>query len=309
MYNPEVKSRFMESISNKSEKDRFRYTFENIFESREVDTGRDLYEFDDEEIIDILNHYGSQSYSSSSAFARFLNTYFSWVKENGISNKPHKNFLASDIDLVGVMKGSFFGSLSDLSYSLRDYPASEGYYEQPVCYMLWEGIPMQEIATLKNEDVVIRDNEIVVMAKTKTFVISNPEIVKSISDFANTKIGHRKRGNNSKAFDARPVDFGYFIKSFVIDNFKGGTKPLVPRDIERRLSKSADSLEVNQKALLSEMVFKSGRFNALLKREKAGETIDKIAVSHEFNRTGTSKAHREFQEYKAYKEAYGSYRQ
>lgn len=210
MYNFGNKEAFLQSVESGTAR-KLQVIFNNTSRTEAL-LGKDLYDFNEEEISSMFLELGMKDYGYIRAALYFIGLYMRWARQMGFSEgcEPEEICL-KNIDISETLKMSCAQNPQELVEKLREvYPFDERCFTPlqptaPIVFLLsWMGLSASEIWELENEAVNMEQGSITAGGETKPI----PKLfLPYIKAYLTTTEFHNERGI---AF--RLADCGYVIR-------------------------------------------------------------------------------------------------
>lgn len=303
MYNEIVKQRFIETFKNKSSKLYAKSLMRRLDILCESELDKEVAEMSKREIIDGLSHIHYISYTSIRTDLYVLKKYFNWYNDNinSINVENVMSISAKDIDLSESLRAELVKDEDELLGILSFATASDGYYESPVSLLAWCGLTLDEILSLKNEDIVFKDDSVFIQSDRQVFHIQSDRIIGLLKDYRSTKSRIVECHGKRELF---PDNLGFFIKNMVTENSKFIGKPLTAVTVRKKIDAYNRITPDNIKKITVDGVFLSGGMHRVLESEIETGKISTEVVVNEL-RAKLRLANDAVALYKAYKKAFG----
>lgn len=254
MFNSSQKQAFIASLEGDS-KAKATTLFNNT-EPFEESKGRDLAEFGRNELTTLV---GELIYNTDSARRMVLRikAYGQWVHNDAAWMA---DFSVDDVDIPGAMQKFLWGGADDVESTLQliDEPWS---ILIPSIILLWYGMPLNEIISLKKDRCIIQQDIAVFSSQKRTIIVSDHRFVSRLYTYSNCIDVRCRKGPAYVSLHYVPSD--YFIRVYAhasaIDS--GKVKPVADaRQISNSLFffSKKNGLEIGTKTILT-----SGRLHRL----------------------------------------------
>lgn len=269
----------------------------------ESELDKEVAEMSKREIIDGLSHIHYISYTSIRTDLYVLKKYFNWYNDNinSINVENVMSISAEDIDLSESLRAELVKDEDELLGILSFATASDGYYESPVSLLAWCGLTLDEILSLKNEDIVFKDDSVFIQSDRQVFHIQSDRIIGLLKDYRSTKSRIVECHGKRELF---PDNLGFFIKNMVTENSKFIGKPLTAVTVRKKIDAYNRITPDNIKKITVDGVFLSGGMHRVLESEIETGKISTEVVVNEL-RAKLRLANDAVALYKAYKKAFG----
>lgn len=201
MYNQEIKERFLaEYVGNR--KSSAQLYFELINEREEL-LGKDLAQMQKHEVVATLKHIHIRTYSTAFGCLSFLRSYVKWCDTNSVFKSVNPGLISltvDDIDISEELKEILFESEDDLIKEIDSIrPFDDGYPESISMLLVWMGLRLDEITSIRIDDVNLEKKWVYVPCRD-LFVSFSDRIADILRVYEKTKVGYRSAGG-----DSRPV--------------------------------------------------------------------------------------------------------
>lgn len=164
MYNADLKTIFLEQYkeqdnaasSNKKNKGYDHNArlalFDEIgpFESK---SSKDIGDMTLDEIIGVLDQLGGSSYVAVVRHVKFLRQYLTWYNDEISRSRYVQPISWKMVDLAPWMKVNLIGSPYEIIHDWGDFPPEEGYFYQPAHILMWYGMDVTDVCSLKKSEV------------------------------------------------------------------------------------------------------------------------------------------------------------
>ena len=207
MYNVELKERFLETASSKSNY----ITCFNNFESIEEKLDKDLCQMTRDEIAAHFLDSGGVELPTAVDYVKYLNKYRRWCHQYSVMPQTNDQEVDAirDLDYTGKLKVTTYSSFKEVYEELCNtgYKFDNGNEAAPTLALAWLGLTTDEAVELKENQVDLNAGVIADDNGTVYVSIDDPYILSVLHAYKNAWSVERNY-NGGQAFQ---VPTGYFI--------------------------------------------------------------------------------------------------
>lgn len=259
MYNEELK---MDVIKQKCFKGSISsyVTLFNAASSFEEKLQKDLSNFTNDEIIELLNSFDFTHPQSVRDTLAEINKYKEWR-----GTQPH-SVTKDDVDFAASIRRTLYDSAHSLIMEIQNAVGlDEGFYVVPALCFAWIGISLEDAGQVPYDGIDFVKGVIYNPSGSVIASFSEPEITEALLVYSKTTEAIRTQ---NRTFTVRPLFNEKFLHLMVTHGSKKIPKPLSRKDIMREatiLKEKAKSTRMTYSNIL-----KSGKLNRLYRLEKSG---------------------------------------
>ena len=277
MYNENIKEKYVSQIVNKETRTKSIEILDRIEENAD----RDIATMTKEGVISVLESLEYTSYKTLITEISYINSYLKWYRININELDPTliDGLSFQDVDLTDIVKRAYFSCLEEITQSTSTWFVKEGYFVEPIAYLLWSGIKLGDILDLKNTDLSFSNGVVCICVNNEIIEINNSTIVDSL--FTYSKVVCGDRGHRLGIVYAN--DLGYFIKNFAPMGKKYVSKRVSSADVSIKYARCNNQLGKGFKKLSTTNIFMSGKLYRVREDERRGMSL-RDAIRKEFGK-------------------------
>jgi len=279
MYNEAIKLEFIESIKNAGTKKVAKSLFRKTGAICESSLDKDIAVMEASEILGILEQIGHLNYMTLRVDVYLLKRYAKWYNQHVCTTDLSKisSLSAMDVDLSKAFNAGLIKDEDELMGVLSFIAASDGYFEIPVILMSWLGLTLEEILSLKNEDVIFKDNSVFMQTHRKMICTDSDRIVSALREYKSVKSSIRSHRGDWIVY---PDDLGLFIKNMVTKDSKFLGRPVTTSIVRKKIEQYNRNIPGNMKQITVDNVLLSGRLHRILESEiTTGKVLPETIVN------------------------------
>jgi uncharacterized protein with ParB-like and HNH nuclease domain/integrase len=166
IYNKQIKEKYLSTFENEQSRYTIKYLFYKSYSTERL-LKRDLYDFSLLEIKNLIKEIKPYNLVVAKTTGSYISSYISWAIENGYSKNT--------INPIRGIDSSFYEELVDkskkLHFSFSEFKELldklQNAQDQVFLALLWEGLSIEELKNIKENDIKIESNEIIIISNDK----------------------------------------------------------------------------------------------------------------------------------------------
>lgn len=277
MYNPQIKTRFLEVYNPGNTQKNFPSSMFAVLENHEETLGKDLGEMDRAEAKEVLNTSGFNEYGTVRNAINVLKHYTTWCKENRVFQMIPGGFLeltAAEIDITDAVRRSYFRDEQDFLSTIRLVREFDQGYPEPVLYCFaWLGLKIREALSLRDDDVNM-DNRTICLAGEIIVDGFSDGIYNLLEQYIDCDSAERGHATGSRLV-MKDYSVDFFMKKMLSPNSKDWGRVYNYNQMSTAMGRLNRKLkEAGYPGRLQyEDVWNSGCYNRLWRAEQSGVDV------------------------------------
>lgn len=294
LYDEKNKLRYISTLADNSAKSNIVNLLRRFGRELEEPRGRNLYEFNSEELRDALSHMGYASVRTLRTELSVLGGYLSWAEKAGLTKgRPAPKVHPYEVDMdEGVRQGMVKDHVDLLQRLSQVYPADQGYAVFPVLCLFWLGFEsMDEILQLRSNQVDLRRGVIYNVDGGVRVYRMQEEIRACLEAYRSAGQGSRVKGRQQCAMAVYADDLGYLIHRMLPAQSPWKGTPPTAAQLHNQISHFLRKYqEVNGRpcTLTPKSILQSGKCFRIREWEAAGEELTDAYLREQFHLEGYS---------------------
>jgi integrase len=215
LYNEEIKEQFLnQQYENEATQKTIRHVFYNSY-PEEYRLNKDLYNFDQHDIAEIIKNANPHAKSVAKTIGRFIRQYIEWAIDKGLRT--------SNLNPIDVIPDEQYSNFVDqtrkIHYSLEEFlelvNELENAHDRVLLSLFWNGVigeQFSEIKNLKFEHIDFNNNRIYIIGREKSIEVDE-HLIKFLEKARNENTYYQYNSNTKEFNEKEFLPSEYIFKN------------------------------------------------------------------------------------------------
>lgn len=278
MYHEAMKQQFLSGYKGNTL--RYNQSLLEKLKAGEAAIGKDIGEMTKEEWSRAIQCTGAYQYASVARYVTVLKSYAKWYSDHvrQLLNAQIDGFSSEDVDITENMRRAIPYPLEPLLAAMEEYPAKEGFLQQPVACLAYLGLDRSQMQALKKDAVKLRKNTVIIKLQDRQITSEQDAIFRVFKEYS--KVDPEKQYVRHH-IAMQQQDLGYYLKRMHTVRSKLKDRPLSVAEISRSLTWFAEQHPAYREVSIS-LLNLAGGLCRLWEAEQREGSISEELLRQEF---------------------------